>query len=339
MPSEKREWNTREAIRQFLYRNDDVVAAYRRLGYSHSLHDAVEGVAEKLLSVGAERPQPDSILALLSEAEKQAKHGLYIAKEPWEAVVAEIQRITADGNAGEDVSFALRSLVRELRRAAAGDWDTQARVEQFDNLLRDLLYADQHYRAKDAESFKQDIIDAADRYLANPFMHCPTLTIRLTRDLLDTELVPLAKEATATHDPAAVWSSLDHPWGTIVPAMLHLIFLAALLAAIGFFYVTDFLWAAALIAAYLMWHQVSRYRRLRQVRLARQRLLRFTGGLQVIRDEVANGHFVPNVIARRLRRLERKGLYVHSLAYPLLKQLTTGSLARKPDAKNGDEED
>lgn len=42
-------------------------------------------------------------------------------------------------------------------------------------------------------------------------------------------------------------------------------------------------------------------------------------GLQSVRDEVASGHYDAMELERRLRQLEQKDLYVHSLTYALLR--------------------
>ncbi|MBC8458168.1 MAG: hypothetical protein H8D67_09260 [Deltaproteobacteria bacterium] len=55
------------------------------------------------------------------------------------------------------------------------------------------------------------------------------------------------------------------------------------------------------------------------------------GVLQLIRDEIASGRYDSDENIRRLRQQEKKGLYVHSLLYPLLRLNRTPSAMTTPE--------
>jgi hypothetical protein len=55
------------------------------------------------------------------------------------------------------------------------------------------------------------------------------------------------------------------------------------------------------------------------------------GMLQLIRDEVASGRYDSDENIRRLRQQEEKGLYIHSLVYPLLRLNRISSAMTTPE--------
>ena len=169
------------------------------------------------------------------------------------------------------------------------DDEASQKKKKLDDVIWNLVYAEGRYRPDEA-AFKEMLLEAAKKYLENPWMHTPWLTTRVLTKLLDAESALVGKVVS--------WP-VAHPFQAI-----------GLIAFFGFFlYLNDYDWfswlfvAAWLVGLFWWW----------------QSAVRKTRALQPIWDEVATGNYCGEEIARRLRHCEKKGLCVPTLAYALLR--------------------
>jgi hypothetical protein len=173
-----------------------------------------------------------------------------------------------------------------------------------DDLLSEMIGTRLQYGADDS-IFKEMAHSNAKRYISSPWMHAPTLTRLVLVDLLDAELAPLKREAAWNANSAA--NIFPEPWRTYLPYLYRF----GCLTGVLFLFDRGWRVAGVMWAAYIALDHA-----LQLVRYAH--LTRLAGALQLIRNEVASGYYDAAEIANRLRRWEAKGLYVHSLTYPLL---------------------
>lgn len=146
--------------------------------------------------------------------------------------------------------------------------------------------------------------------------------------ILDAELVPLTRDCSESNVPWRITSHLPQPWGSLIPAILSSLFICVAMFIVLFLVGVEWIPAAGIVAAYVLWHYVQRYRANRAFADAKGKQICLCGALKLIRDEVGSGHFGPSEIGTRLKRWEAEGLYVHSLAYALLRSLTSSSLSK-----------
>jgi hypothetical protein len=189
---------------------------------------------------------------------------------------------------------------------------------EIDALLGDLNYNEIEHEA-DTTYFKTCAVELAHKYAHWEWLHTPWLTSRILTQVLDSELVPLQKQAFGVYVPGRLTSILPGHWGRLVPAILSFIGLlvSALIILLLFRYDHPLLGFVGAMST--VWHFISRMIVNFRMRRERKRLTSLYTDLRLIREEVSSGHYDAVEVERRLRRSEEKGLYVHSLAYTLLK--------------------
>ena len=201
---------------------------------------------------------------------------------------------------------------------------------QLDELLNRLSSFKENYGPENTgemADLKVEAFEQARIYLDAKWMHTPRLTTYVLTNLLDAELVPVTREATADslspslakQLPVPITSHLSQPWGRIVPFVLSFLFFLSSVTLVKGLFIMELDLLAWLGIAYLTWHYFWRIREWYIVARFRGKLRGLAGSLKMIRDEVAAGFYDGEEIARQLRRHQDNGLYVHSLTYPLLR--------------------
>ena len=196
--------------------------------------------------------------------------------------------------------------------------DIQRKKEQIDEVLWELKY-NEIANEPDINHFKDGAVELAQKYAQARWLHTPWLTSRILTQVLDSELVPLRKEAFGTQIPSRITSILPGLWGLLLPAALSFIYLVILSLIAFALFSNDHPISGFLVSAYIVWHFGNRLIINFRIRRERKRLAGLFGELHLIREEVASGTYDPAEVERRLRRSEEKGLYVHTLSHTLLK--------------------
>lgn len=204
------------------------------------------------------------------------------------AIAGVRQELQRDGG---DIETSLNSLESEVESAMRLDHDdaAQEKKDRLDDLLWNLIYAHHEYKPDDAY-YKQTIQEQAKNYLDSTWIHTPWITTHMLRQLLDAELAAVTPKKPSEK--------------LLVGSLLGI----GLLFLISLFVNLHWHWLVWPWLAYLVWYYWQHVPRLRKARV-----------LQLIRDEVAAGGYDGEEAARRLRQLEERGVYVHSLTYPLIR--------------------
>jgi hypothetical protein len=186
------------------------------------------------------------------------------------------------------------------------DYNDEANEKKLalDGLLFDLVQARLEYGA-DNSLFKHIAHENAKRYVDSPWMHTPWLRTYVLVALLDAELAPLKRES--TWGAGTITALFPQPWRAVIQASFPV-------ASLGIAYL--FLKSGAAWLSLIWILPVGCYYSIRSADYLQ--LKRLYGALEMITDEVASGYYDAGEIANRLRRWEAKGLYVHSLTYPIL---------------------
>lgn len=214
---------------------------------------------------------------------------------------------------------------RDRDPKAAYDPDAEDSKNKLDQIIWDICYFRSEGKV-DTASFKDAAYENAAMYLKSPSLYSPWLATFLLTAILDAELVPLSRECSEWGAPWRITSLLPQPWNIIIPSILSSVFFLVAMGIVLFLVSVGWTAVAAIVAAYVLWEYIQRYRENSALLEAKEKQIRLRGALNLIRDEVASGHFDALEIAARLKRWEAEGLYVHSLAYALLRSLTNGNL-------------
>ncbi|MGA7415140.1 MAG: hypothetical protein WBW33_32010 [Bryobacteraceae bacterium] len=198
------------------------------------------------------------------------------------------------------------------------DEDIETKQQQIDDILWDLAY-NEIANEPDSKYFKECAVELAKKYINLEWLHTPWTTSKILTQVLDSELVPLKKEAFGSGIPGTLSALVPGIWGLVLRTMLPLLrFIVLLLITVGLIsYGHPIL--ALLAAAYMVWVFGQKSFRFFSVRRERKRLFELYHQLHLIREEVASGCFDYKEVDRRLRISEENGLYVHSLSHALLR--------------------
>jgi hypothetical protein len=199
--------------------------------------------------------------------------------------------------------------------------DVERKKAEIDDILWNLSF-NEIENNPGGKHFKDGALEVAREYVRTSWLHTPWLTSKALTQVLDSELVPLKKEALGKEVNGRFTSFLPGAYGVIVPAILSFLYFLALAAVGVSLFRNGHLLFATLVTVHMAWHFGQRLAVNMALRSSRMRLRRLCAPLQLIRDEVASGSYDSREIERRLRRSEADGLYVHSLTYALLKTAT-----------------
>jgi hypothetical protein len=142
---------------------------------------------------------------------------------------------------------------------------------------------------------QEGVREQAARYLERPSLHARSVTRLLLIAVIDSELIPLQRDIVGFFAFHAVGrAKFIIPWLPWIPFLVSL--------AMGWFTV------AIIVGIWPGLRLIKRWR-----------LSRHACRLQLVREEVATGAFDADALADRLREYERKGLWVPSILYGLLK--------------------
>jgi hypothetical protein len=200
----------------------------------------------------------------------------------------------------------------------------QVRKRQLDEMIRRLLIAQDSYGPKatkmwsrNADGFRQAIVEQTKKYLDNGWMHIPWLTQYLAGNLIDAELLGVLPESSPPRPSDKGEQFLVRSVLGLMATGASIYYLLPRLSVanhgaveiIARWILTA--WAALLGGYVFYW--VSRD-------LSYARRVQRTAALRRIRQELAVGVSDNEELVRRLRREEEKGgMWVHSVAYALLK--------------------
>jgi|SRR5665213_1358359 len=198
------------------------------------------------------------------------------------------------------------------------DPDIDRKKEQIDNLLWNLAYNELD-NDPDTKHFKDAAVALAQQYVTLEWLHTPWLTSKILTQVLDSELVPLKREAFASGMPDTFSALIPGVRGVVLRTSLSLIHFVVLLVIAGALFNYHHPLLALLVTAYMVWVFAGKSIFSLSVRRERKRLAELHRQLHLIRDEVASGCFDPVEVDLRLRKSEENGLYVHSLSHALLK--------------------
>jgi len=247
---------------------------------------------------GKDRDESGSALEAYEKAARNAARSRRnpISEGVREEIAYAIARVRRELQSdGGDIESSLNSLESEVESAMRLDHDdaVQEKKGRLDDLLWNLVYVRHEYKP-DHRYFKETIQEQAKKYLDSTWMHTPWITTHILWQLLDAELAAVTPK---------------EPSEKLVGSLLRigLLFLISLFL-ISLFVNLHWHWLVWPWLAYLVWYYWQYDPRLRKARV-----------LRLIRDEVAAGGYDGEEVARRLRQLEEKGVYVHSLMYPLIR--------------------
>jgi hypothetical protein len=183
-----------------------------------------------------------------------------------------------------DLSWQLKSLESSIEFAVLNiaDQEQDEKKRKLDAVLFSFVYVRHNYQPPDPY-FVEGVTEEAETYLISPWMHTKWLTVFILRHLLDGEVARQVPERLSDK-------------GLLVSAL-----------AIGLFVHFDLRPFALLWGAGLLYYITTRIWQMRKTRT-----------LVACRQEVASGNYDGHEVARRLRDLERRGIFVHSLILRLL---------------------
>mgnify|MGYP000275620296 CR=1 FL=1 len=150
------------------------------------------------------------------------------------------------------------------------------------------------------------IVEKAGQYLGLTWMQCDRATDLFLIAMLDSELIPLARESTDPTIRLSRWSLL------ILCGLAGAIVTGVLLWRSGHSIVAG---VVAAIAVYLI---VQYWRFLRSVFTTSQLLGSIHRNARLHRNEISSGYYDPQTIKERLKRDENDGLKIPSIVYQLL---------------------
>lgn len=196
--------------------------------------------------------------------------------------------------------------------------EIERKKAELDDVLWNLLFNEIESSPK-WMSFKTASIELAKSYCSYSWMHNNWLTSKILTQLIDSELVPLKSESSGLAMPNTLLSALPAPWGSVIWIFFSIVQFGFLgLVALGLALSEYSAWSLPVVG-YMLWSLFFRIRVSINLRKHQEHLSSLCAGLALVRDEAASGCFDSKELATRLRRLEEKGLYVHSLVHALLR--------------------
>jgi hypothetical protein len=169
-------------------------------------------------------------------------------------------------------------------------------------------------RIDDAEA-KIEIWAKANAYLGKPWMQCRLATDFLLRAVLDTELLPLKREANDHQGVVAPFLRGAWWWRPVLSAFLGASVIYAVINGDIIFAIM----AAALLG--LLFYRAPKHNP--AMSEIRETLPHLLGLLDDVRREVASGAYDAGVLSERLKRAETEGAVIPSIAFSLLKLRAT----------------
>jgi hypothetical protein len=299
-------WDERKEIEKLIGSNREIGALYNTIGYNRFIDCEFKRLLDAVTAlIQAERPT-DAVgfvrlldrLADLCEDRRNPQ-----PERVKQAILDAIAKLREDFEKDTlTLQTSVDQLKEEIEAAANLSQDFKARIkkEQLDKLLLEIVNVQHEYIRRFVPDYFYLVLphslapSSIQEYLDNPWMHIPWLTQTLLTIQLDADLTflrpphPSLWKMSLAMIGAIVLGFISWKWKSLTDY---------------WFYV-----AMAGLIGWGFWPEIAFGRGMQKL-----------SGLNSVRFEVANGYYDSRVLTRRLREEERKGLYVHSLIYPLLR--------------------